>query len=323
MASGISEGNLEAIEDFLAELRAQGVSESALGNYVKALRSLAAYLGSRHFRKASRRDLVRWASSLEVSESTRALYLTLVRRFYKWLYGSRGYPKAVEWAKPRARRRLPRMLLTREEVEGMAEAASSPRDRAIVLVLYESGVRAGELLSLRVGDVSFDRYGAVIVVSGKTGERRIRLVDSAPALRDWLRYHPRREDPQAPLWTSRAGALGYHGLRKLIKRLAERAGVRKKVTLHLFRHSRMTELAKILREPELRIIAGWSPSSRTPAIYMHLSGADVEEKILKAKGLIAEGEKCPSCGHLNPRQAKYCISCGAKLKPQLKSQHTA
>ncbi len=315
MGASISERNLEAIEGFLAELRAQGLSESTLRSYLKALRSLARFLGEKHFRRASRGDLVKWAGSLEVGESTRALYLTLVRRFYRWLYGSKGYPKAVAWAKPKARRRLPRMLLTRGEVERMASVADSPRDRAIVLVLYESGMRAGELLSLRVGDVSFDRYGAVVVVSGKTGDRRIRLVDSAQALREWLRYHPGRGDPEAPLWASRSGALGYHGLRKLMGRLAEKAAVRKRVTPHLFRHSRMTELAKILREPELRIVAGWTPSSRTPAIYMHLSGADVEEKILKARGLIAEGVRCPSCSYVNPEQASYCMSCGAKLEP--------
>jgi integrase/recombinase XerD len=58
-------------------------------------------------------------------------------------------------------------LLTEEAVKGLAEAAGNPRDRALVLVLYESGCRAGEILSLSIKNVQFDEYGAQLIVSGK------------------------------------------------------------------------------------------------------------------------------------------------------------
>jgi len=60
----------------------------------------------------------------------------------------------------------------------MIDAAMTPRDRAIISVLYESGCRAGEFLSMRIKNISFDRCGTVIVVHGKTRYRRMKLVSS-------------------------------------------------------------------------------------------------------------------------------------------------
>jgi len=73
----------------------------------------------------------------------------------------------------------------------MIEACDNPRDRALVHVLYESGARSGELLNMKIGDVEFDQYGAVIRVCGKTGPRRLRLIESVPDLQLWLSMHPK------------------------------------------------------------------------------------------------------------------------------------
>lgn len=76
---------------------------------------------------------------------------------------------------PKAGRKAP-AVLTEEEILRIENAAEDPMWRAVVvLVLYESGAKAGELLALKVGDVSFDRYGAKIILRGKTGERPARL----------------------------------------------------------------------------------------------------------------------------------------------------
>ena len=56
---------------------------------------------------------------------------------------------------------------------------NDPRDKALVMTLYVSGCGVGEILSLRVKHVTFDEFGAVLMVAGKTGERRVRVVSSA------------------------------------------------------------------------------------------------------------------------------------------------
>jgi len=66
------------------------------------------------------------------------------------------------------------------------------------LVLYEGGFRVGEILGLQIKHVSFDNNGAQIMVAGKTGMRRVRVIASAPLLTQWLENHPRKGTPPLP-----------------------------------------------------------------------------------------------------------------------------
>ena len=88
------------------------------------------------------------------------------------------YPREVKWVRVRRKRKriLPETLLTREDIERLIRATENPRDRALILTHYESVCRIGEILSLKIENVSFDRDGTVLMVSGKTGSRRVRIV---------------------------------------------------------------------------------------------------------------------------------------------------
>ena len=69
--------------------------------------------------------------------------------------------------------KLPEELLSREDIDLLIKSARSLRDRALISVMYESGARIGELVTLQLKHISFDEYGAVLIVSGKTGMRRV------------------------------------------------------------------------------------------------------------------------------------------------------
>jgi hypothetical protein len=78
---------------------------------------------------------------------------------------------------------------------------------------------------------------------------------------------------------------------------------------------------------ELRIFAGWTKESNMPATYLHLSGADIEKKILAQNGIIEDDRKeaeerlkpveCPRCKTKNPVGAKYCFTCSMVLDHKL------
>lgn len=80
-------------------------------------------------------------------------------------------------------------------------------------------------------------------------------------------------------------------------------------------------------ESELRILAGWTKESNMAATYIHLSGGDVDRKLLAKNGLIKDDEelllktlnpgKCPRCSAENPVDAKYCSICGLILDQNL------
>ncbi|RLI13012.1 MAG: hypothetical protein DRO43_06445 [Candidatus Hecatellales archaeon] len=191
--------------------------------------------------------------------------------------------------------------------------------------MYESACRPHELLGLRLRNVQVDQYGAVTMVDGKTGQRRIRLVQSAPYLQVWINHHPRKDDPDAPLWfTSRHTGMTVGRLETLLTTLAYRAGLKGRIYPYVFRHSRLTELAKYLTESELKTYAGWTQGSRVAQVYVHLSGRDLDRKILKIHGLkppeeelMPAGEMAPKpclrCGRQNPADAKFCSQCGLPL----------
>src|SRR3990170_8862810 len=117
---------------------------------------------------------------------------------------------------------LPEEILTEDDIKKLVESANNLRDKAFILVLYESGCRIGEILSLRIRNVQFDDYGAALIVSGKTGDRRVRIIASAPKLCSWLDNHPLREDIDSPLWVTlgtrdRNEAFSYGAAKAMLK----------------------------------------------------------------------------------------------------------
>ena len=179
------------------------------------------------------------------------------------------------------------------------------------------------MLSLKKSSVVFDEYGACIYLEdGKTGPRRVRVINAAPLLADWIANHPLRSR-DAALWVDTSSDTTYRplrwiGLSKFIGRTAKKAGVGKRVNPYIFRHTRLTHLSKILTEAVLCEFAGWVQGNEMPRNYVHLSGRDVDEAILRAYGLIKSGEsfkpsvpiRCVRCTTLNPFDAKMCYRCG-------------
>ena len=230
----------------------------------------------------------------------------------------------------RLKNRLPvERLLSRSDIEKLVNACDTQRDRALVMLLWDSGCRINEILSRNVGNIEFDRYGAVMVVDGKTGQRRLRLTACVGDLQTWINTHPMKENPEAPLFITynRYGfgrkRVHEHTVANRLKVLAELAKITKPVHPHALRHARLTDLAKQgFSEMELRIIAGWEATSGMPAVYVHMSGADVERKVLQKAGLCEEEEfkemsleaiRCPRCQTINAYDSMFCKTCSQTM----------
>ncbi|MFA5295343.1 MAG: tyrosine-type recombinase/integrase [Methanoregulaceae archaeon] len=135
-------------------------------------------------------------------------------------------------------------LLTSQEVQAMVDACRTSRDRALILTLYEGGFRVGEIGQLHWGDLKVDSKGIAVNLDFKTGiPRYIRLVMSKQFIAEWRADYPRPVTPDAPVFlTERDKPVTYGGLSSQIKRIAKRAGITKRITPHLFRHTRITHL---------------------------------------------------------------------------------
>ena len=218
--------------------------------------------------------------------------------------------------------------MTIDEVKRLADATNNLRDRAFVLMLYESGGRIAEILNLRIKDIEPDKYGVKATLFGKTGSRTIRLIASAPAITIWLeRGHPDKHNKEimlfCGLWSKKKGMdVEYQTFRMMLKELAKKAKINKPINPHHFRHSRATKLAKQFPESQLCQYMGWTTGSREASTYVHLSGRDMDRAILKINGLEDEEDtesskfkaiKCPRCGIQNSPESKACPHCGIPL----------
>ncbi|MGB9960602.1 MAG: tyrosine-type recombinase/integrase [Candidatus Bathyarchaeales archaeon] len=293
-------------------------------------------------RRATRQDVERvlaWINSQPYRSTTKKDFKVVVRKLVQYAkYGSCArktpLPLEVSWYSvnegEKDLRVKPESLLTIEDVKRMINAAENERDKALLSVLFEGALRPGELLTMTVGSVVFKDNYCLISVNGKTGVKRIPLVASYKLLLDWLERHPSKEDADAPLWVSmsnnsKSERMSYYYFRKLVKRLARKAGINKPVWPYLFRHTCLTSLAKILTEAKLELYAGWVHGSHMTKRYVHFSARDLEETVLEIHGLkkaeraeqILKLHECPRCGTKNSAGAVRCDFCGLVLDRKL------
>jgi integrase/recombinase XerD len=331
----VLDANRRKIKQFLEYMRAEGLSTPRQVRYTYVLRKLSSLLG-KEFRRTTKTDMIRVISELEKQDTaydTKLSEKQCIKRFYKWLRNAEDdYPVEVKWIRAKRNNNhkiLPEHLLTEDEIGKLAETCQNQRDRALILVLYETGCRVGEILTLKVGDAQFDTHGAVMIVNGKTGPRRVRIIFSAKALSEWLNHHPARLDPESCLWTSFecAGStkpLEYYAFRKMLSVTAGRAGIAKRVNSHSFRHARASNLANVLTEAQMKEYLGWVGDSRMASTYVHLSGRNIDNALLKLNCIKTEDEvnseehtlrikTCSRCQEVNSPTSGFCSRCGCPL----------
>ena len=173
---------------------------------------------------------------------------------------------------PKVRRKLPN-ILSREEVAQLIDASSSLFERTLLMVLYGTGMRRAEIARLKITDIDSQRM-VIHVVNGKGGKDRD--LPLSPLLLETLRAHWRWLKPQTYLFPSRLHRNCEQPISdKIVWRActeaAKRAGIRKKVTPHLVRHSWATHLLEAGTDLRtIQLLLGHEDLEVT-ARYLHLS----------------------------------------------------
>jgi integrase/recombinase XerD len=320
--------NRTYIKEFSQFCVANGISAGKVMRYIDDLVILSKW-ANKDLKECNRKDIEAVILKLEQSsyaEWTKYGFKIGIRKFFTWIRNTEGYPEEVRWIKlsfKNGKRKLPEELVTEDEVKRMILTTNKVRDKALIAVLYESGCRIQEVLTIKIKSIIFDQYGAVINVSGKTGSRRVRLVFAVPYLQEWLNNHVEHDNPESYVWIGKKSKLiSYPSVRKVLQRIAKKAGVNKKVNPHNFRHSRASYLANHLTESQLKEVFGWAQASKMASVYVHLSGRNTDEAILRVYGKKIDVEtkkdnlvpkSCPRCKTENEATHKYCKLCGMIL----------
>lgn len=294
--AGVVSDAAPLIDDYLGSLQIErGAALNTLAAYRRDLEGFESFLTRerRAIDDVGVTDLSRYLGGLRrrgLGSRSIARHLSAVRGLYRFLLDAGRVPRdpTQHLDSPRPARRLPRTL-SMPDAAALVEAPDMTRpdglrDRALLELLYASGLRASEALGLRIEDVNF-RAGYVTVI-GK-GDRQ-RLVPAGAQALDWVRRYltsvrPRqvRRDCPALFLNRSGGAMSRQALWSLIRRAARRAGLRAAVSPHTLRHSFASHLLE--RGADLRSVQAMlgHVDISTTQIYTHLPSSVVHDMYRK------------------------------------------
>jgi|WetSurMetagenome_2_1015567.scaffolds.fasta_scaffold154694_1 integrase/recombinase XerD len=223
-------------------------------------------------------------------------------------------------------------LLTPDEITSMVAACNRSMDRAVIMMLYEGGFRIGEIGALRWNDLKFDQFGVVANVNFKTEKPRyIRLIMAREHLAKWKNDYPFTPEGDALVFiTERKTPLTHASIQKQLTRIADRVGIEKHITPHVFRHSRITHMVQQgVQESVIKQMMWGNISTGMFQTYAHLSGTDIDQEMMKLYGITNGGKKfehprleprqCDSCDTVNAPTSNFCSTCGKPLTEQVTS----
>lgn len=254
-----------AVDAFLAAKRAGGRSPRTLEWYRGALRRFADTCPQL---PAAAEDIEAFLGSLTVGDESRYSYWRLCKAFFRWLERRYQLPNPMALVDPPLRRRKYPATLTAVQQGYLFAAPLERRDRALIALLIDTGVRIGEALQLQVEDIGED----TIRVCGKTGSREVPISGETRRLLLELAS-------SGYVWSSRGGCLSREQAYRLVQKAMLAAGIHaRKMGPHTLRHTfgrqwimnggDLVSLQRILGHTNIA----------TTRIYVELSVADIIEQ---------------------------------------------
>jgi len=259
------------VEDFREHLRGEKKSENTISEYSLIVRNMLKYLRKRA-EDITLGDLNRYKMYLSTRKkySKNSLYLAV--KAIKAYFRFKGLDTAEKLTSPKRPKQMPKYL-SEDEVKRLIEASKeNPRDYAIISLLAYSGLRVSELCNLRLEDVDFSER-IIYVHSGKGDKDRI-VVVSPHVIEAIQNYLITRDDDMEYLFSSqKSDKISRIQVFRLVKKYAEKAGIKKDVTPHVLRHTLATTLLR--RGVDIRFIQQFlgHSSVATTQIYTHVDDA--------------------------------------------------
>lgn len=236
----------------------RGLAKNTLESYQRDLRGYISFLQKNKvasLKETSRENIVHYLQFLQScgkSKATLSRNLASIRSFYHYLYRENlvAEDPSVNMESPKLEKKLPKVLTT-EEVDLLLEQpdmrqVTGIRDKAMLEVIYATGIRVSELMALNVSDIN--REAGFIRCTGKGSKERIIPLGSV-AIRnvEYYMQHSRpklvRHKGEEALFVNQHGKrLTRQGFWKILKKYAREAKINKEITPHTLRHSFATHL---------------------------------------------------------------------------------
>jgi len=336
--ASLSNKNKEMINKFLDYK--QGYVCANQVTKLKYTLSRMADILEKDYDKATREDIDKLGGIILQSTfttKTQEDYICSLKTAYKFWFGeNESFPKVVlglKRPKSRTSLRLPKDMLTEEQIYQMIKVCIQPRDKFyIALCSLDGALRPCEARNIKWGDIKKDKYGYFITIhtakkSGNQETRVIRIIKSEPYFIQWNKTYPGEKKDESYLFVN------LHNLRpvqkstfdclfKSIRKKLKWQG--KRVFPYLMRHSLITKMSKDPRIPVavLKKFIGHSLRSNTIAEYQHFGDEDLMAMQLDYNNIEKKVEDipkehkpiiCSKCNSSNEYDAEFCYFCNTAL----------
>jgi integrase/recombinase XerD len=273
------------VADYLAHQRGRGLSPRTAALTANILERTflpwSAESGINAPDQLSQRALDRFSADLldrKLARESVRTYTRTVGTFIRWAQADDAIAAKLKLHQPEAEHKLVETL-TREEITKLEDAAKTERDKLIIRLLADTGIRLGELLGLRAADLIEQGRERYIKVRGKGA--RERLVPLAPALFQRLRRYAGRDNERVFVTNRKSPKthnfepLAPRSVQNMIGFTAEAAKIKRNIHPHLFRHSYATwALRKGMNPLQLQRILGDADLTMISTVYSHLTPSD-------------------------------------------------
>jgi site-specific recombinase XerD len=270
--------------------------------------------------------------------NTVADHINILKTFYSWMIKRKLTTLTREDLAEIHTPKIPETreakdMITRQEVAEMIAACKSHRDQAIIAVTFESAGRINEIAGAKWGDLEYTPEGAIklTIDDQKNNVKRLTpLLMSVEYLAAWRRVYSGTPDGDNLIFTDSVsgGPMEYRAIAYVITRAAKRAGIKKRITPHLFRGSRITEMVKDgYHEGVIREIAWANQNTNMMKTYLKLGNDDIYNEFLDKTGVKKKADlskqnvpkQCPFCFAMNSPIAQHCHMCGIQLTEEARN----
>ncbi len=247
------------------ELKLRGFSENTINSYIFYNKKFLEFCRKEPLEV--REDDVKKFIAHKISEGANPKTIVLIQSALRFFYDEILKKGIVNLKPPKIYKSLP-TVLTKEEVKNLIDSAKNKKHKLIVKLLYSSGLRLSELINLKVGDLELDeKIGWVR--KGKGSKDRMFIISSklAEELKEYLKDKKNSDF----VFSGRDGKMSERNVQKIIKNLAKKAGIKKRISPHTLRHSFATHLLEAGESiRKIQELLGHSNLSTTQ-IYTHVS----------------------------------------------------
>lgn len=262
-------------DKYISTLKQKRYSESTIKTYLHYFGDFVRHFKGKDLTLVTHEQINEYIIELmeqtQMSSSQQNQRINAIKFYYeKVLHRDPAY-FSVE--RPRRERKLPEVL-AKSEVQRILEVTENIKHRCILALIYSAGLRRSELLNLKTTDVDSKRM--LLKISGAKGKKDRYSILSEKLL-GLLREYYRQYRPKNWLFESPGGKqYSATSVQNILKRSARKAGIKKRVHLHMLRHSFATHLLE--QGTNLRIIQELlgHESIKTTEIYTHISNADLQ-----------------------------------------------